>query len=264
MSNVTAIATPPPAGATPSQLRHVLAASFLGWTLDAFDFFIMVFVLRQVAATFDASLDSVAVAVTLTLGCRAVGALIFGRLADRFGRRPVLMLNIVCFALLEFAAGLAPTLTSFLVLRALFGVAMGGEWGVAASLVMESLPRGRRGLASGILQAGYPTGYLLASLLYLAEPWLGWRGLFMVGVLPALLVFYVRRSVPESPEWLARDEAGRHAGLWPVLRGHARLAVFAILLMTALNFLGHGSQDLYPSAVLGTEHRLGRTRSRSS
>ncbi|NKE43900.1 MFS transporter [Roseomonas frigidaquae] len=248
---------PPEAGSRWPGSAHALAAAYLGWTLDAFDFFVMVFVLRQVAASFDATLDSVAMAITLTLACRAIGALLFGRLADRFGRRPVLMLNVVAFAVLAFASGLAPSLGAFLVLRALFGVAMGGEWGVAASLVMESVPPGQRGLASGVLQAGYPTGYLLASLLYLAEPWLGWRGLFMVGILPALLALYIRRSVPESPDWLARSEQERRTGLWPILREHWRLAVFAILLMTALNFLGHGSQDLYPSAVLGIQHHLG-------
>lgn len=248
---------PPEVACQLSGSRHALVAAYLGWTLDAFDFFVMVFVLRQIAASFDASLGSVAMAITLTLACRAIGALLFGRLADRFGRRPVLMLNVVAFALLAFASGLAPSLGAFLLLRALFGVAMGGEWGVAASLVMESVPPGRRGLASGILQAGYPTGYLLASLLYLAEPWLGWRGMFMMGVLPALLALYVRRDVPESPDWLARSEMERRVGLWPVLRRHWRLAVFAILLMTALNFLGHGSQDLYPSVVLGIQHHLG-------
>jgi SHS family lactate transporter-like MFS transporter len=253
----SAVAGSPQTARQPVRITHVLVAAYLGWTLDAFDFFLLVFVLRQVAASFDASLDTLALAITLTLACRPVGALLFGRLADRFGRRPVLTINVMAFALLAVASGLAPTLAAFLILRALFGVAMGGEWGVAASLVMESVPPCRRGLASGVLQAGYPTGYLLASLLYLAEPWLGWRGMFMMGILPAVLALYVRRKVPESPDWLARSEAERRSGLWPVLRGHWRLTVVAILLMTALNFLGHGSQDLYPSVVLGTQHHLG-------
>lgn len=250
-------APPPPAASAPAQSGHVLFASFLGWTLDAFDFFIMVFVLRDVAETFGVPLDDVAVAITLTLAFRAVGALALGRLADRFGRRPIMMVNVVGFAVLEFASGLAPTLTTFLILRALYGVAMGGEWGIAASLVMETLPQKWRGLASGFLQAGYPCGYLLASLLYLALPWLGWRGMFMVGVLPALLVFYVRRSVPESPEWLAQTETERKASLWTVLRRNAGLTVFAIVVMMAFNFFSHGSQDLYPSAFLGAQHGLG-------
>jgi SHS family lactate transporter-like MFS transporter len=148
-------------------------------------------------------------------------------------------------------------LTAFLILRALFGIAMGGEWGVAASLVMESVPEKWRGLASGFLQAGYSTGFLLASLLYLALPWLGWRGMFMVGVIPALLVFYIRRSVPESQEWQTLTPAERKTPLWTALRQNARLAVFVVVLMTALNFLAHGSLDLFPSQVLAAQHKLG-------
>jgi len=248
----------PPVNTSP-RAWHTLFAAYLGWTLDAFDFFIMVFVLREVAATFDVPVADVAVAIMLTLAFRAVGALIFGRLADRFGRRPVLMLNVLCYALLEFGSGLAPTLTTFLIMRALFGIAMGGEWGVAASLAMESLPANRRGIASGILQAGYPSGYLLASLLYLAMPWLGWRGMFMVGILPAFLAFYVRRAVPESPAWIARAHGQPRSRLIPVLRQNAQLVIFAIVLMTALNFLAHGAEDLYPSEFLGAQHGLGTT-----
>lgn len=239
---------------------HVVLAAYLGWTLDAFDFFIMAFVLREVAATFSAPISSVAFAITLTLACRAVGALVFGRLADRYGRRPTLMVNVLCYSVLEFCSGLAPTLAVFLVLRALYGVAMGGEWGVGASLTMESVPAKWRGPVSGLLQAGYPSGYLLASVLYLALPWLGWRGMFMVGVVPALLVFYIRRTVPESPDWLARTQQERKVGIWTVLRQHAGLVVFAAILMMAFNFFSHGSQDLYPSQFLGAQHHLGADR----
>jgi SHS family lactate transporter-like MFS transporter len=235
---------------------HVVLAAYLGWTLDAFDFFIMAFVLREVAATFGAPIGSVAFAITLTLACRAVGAYLFGRLADRFGRRPTLMINVLCYSLLEFASGLAPTLAVFLVLRALYGVAMGGEWGVGASLTMESIPAKWRGSVSGLLQAGYPSGYMLASVLYLALPWLGWRGMFMVGVIPALLVLYIRRTVPESPDWLARTEQQRKVGIGAVLRQHAPLVVFAAIVMMAFNFFSHGSQDLYPSQFLGAQHHL--------
>ena len=147
------------------QQVHVVLAAYLGWTLDAFDFFIMAFVLREVAASFGVEIGSVAFAITLTLACRAIGAYIFGRFADRYGRRPTLMVNVLCYSLLEFFSGLAPTLTTFLILRALYGVAMGGEWGVGASLTMESIPAKWRGPVSGLLQAGYPSGYLLASLL---------------------------------------------------------------------------------------------------
>jgi SHS family lactate transporter-like MFS transporter len=235
---------------------HVVLAAYLGWTLDAFDFFIMAFVLREVAATFSAPIGSVAFAITLTLACRAIGAVLFGRLADRYGRRPTLMVNVLCYSLLEFCSGLAPTLTVFLILRALYGVAMGGEWGVGASLTMESVPAKWRGPVSGLLQAGYPSGYMLASVLYLALPWLGWRGMFMVGVIPALLVLYIRRTVPESPDWLARTQQERKVGIWTALRQHAGLVVFAAIVMMAFNFFSHGSQDLYPSQFLGEQHHL--------
>jgi MFS transporter, SHS family, lactate transporter len=235
---------------------HVVLAAYLGWTLDAFDFFIMAFVLREVAATFGAPISSVAFAITLTLACRALGAYVFGRLADRYGRRPTLMVNVLCYSLLELFSGLAPTLTVFLILRALYGVAMGGEWGVGASLTMESIPAKWRGPVSGLLQAGYPSGYMLASVLYLALPWLGWRGMFMVGVIPALLVLYIRRSVPESPDWLARTQVERKVGIWTVLRQHSGLVIFAAIVMMAFNFFSHGSQDLYPSQFLGAQHQM--------
>lgn len=239
-----------------SQQVHVVLAAFLGWTLDAFDFFIMAFVLREVAASFGAPIGSVAFAITLTLACRALGAFIFGRLADRYGRRPTLMVNVLCYSLLEFFSGLAPSLTVFLILRALYGVGMGGEWGVGASLTMESIPAKWRGTVSGLLQAGYPTGYLLASVLYFALPVIGWRGMFMVGVIPALLVLYIRRTVPESPDWLARTVAERKVSIWLVLRQHAGLVAFAAVVMMAFNFFSHGSQDLYPSQFLGTQHNM--------
>ncbi|HET6309320.1 MAG TPA: MFS transporter [Rhodopila sp.] len=235
---------------------HVVLAAYLGWTLDAFDFFIMAFVLRDVAATFAAPIGSVALAITLTLACRAIGAAFFGRLADRYGRRPTLMVNVLCYSLLEFFSGLAPTLTVFLILRALYGVAMGGEWGVGASLTMESIPAKWRGTVSGLLQAGYPSGYMLASVLYLALPWLGWRGMFMVGVIPALLVLYIRSKVPESPDWMARSRRERSVSIWSVLRQHAGLVGFAAVVMMAFNFFSHGSQDLYPSQFLGAQHHL--------
>ncbi len=238
------------------QQSNVVLAAYLGWTLDAFDFFIMAFVLRDVAASFGAPIQSVAFAITLTLACRALGAFLFGRLADRIGRRPTLMINVLTYSLLEFFSGLAPSLTAFLILRALYGVAMGGEWGVGASLTMESIPAKWRGPVSGLLQAGYPSGYLLASVLYFALPLIGWRGMFMVGVLPALLVFFIRRNVPESPDWLARTPMERKVSIWGVLRQHAGLVAFAAVVMMAFNFFSHGSQDLYPSQFLGAQHGL--------
>jgi SHS family lactate transporter-like MFS transporter len=232
-------------GWTPVQ-KKVVAASFLGWMLDAFDFFLLVFVLKDVAREFGAERQDVAWAITLTLALRPIGAFIFGRLADRFGRRPILMLDIGLYSLMGFASAFAPNLTVFLVIRALFGVAMGGEWGIGASLTMETVKPEARGLVSGILQSGYPTGYLIASVVYAAlYDVIGWRGMFMIGFLPALLVFYIRRHVPESPGW--NRERARAETVLETLRKHWRLALYAILLMTAFNFFSHGTQDIYPT-----------------
>src|SRR5580700_10325281 len=185
-----------------SEQKHVVAAAFLGWTLDAFDFFLLVFVLKDIAAEFNTDITAVTFAILLTLAMRPIGAFLFGRAADRWGRRPTLMVDVLLYAFIEFASGFSPNLTTLLVLRAIFGVAMGGEWGVGASLTMESIPPKARGFVSGLLQSGYPAGYFLASIVYgLFFQYIGWRGMFMVGVIPALLVFYIRRKVPESPSW---------------------------------------------------------------
>ncbi len=225
--------------------RHVVAASFLGWTLDAFDFFLLVFVLKDIAHEFGTEISNVTYAIFLTLAMRPIGAFLFGRAADRWGRRPALMVDVLLYSLLEFASGFSPNLAVLLVLRALYGVAMGGEWGVGASLTMESIPAHARGFVSGLLQSGYPTGYFLASAVYgLLFPIIGWRGMFMVGVLPALLVLYIRRAVPESPSWSSTTERGNTLA---TLKAHWRLGLYAVLLMTAFNFFSHGTQDLYPT-----------------
>ncbi len=240
---------------TPSQ-RGAVIASYLGWTLDAFDFFILVFVLKDVAQEFHTDVETVTYAIFLTLAARPVGALLFGLAADRYGRRPVLMVDILLFSMLEFASGLAPSLAIFLILRLAFGVAMGGEWGVGAALAMETIPPGTRGVVSGILQTGYPSGYLLAAITYFAlYGLLGWRGMFMIGVLPALLVLYIRGKVEESPAFLGRPPLRQGSGLGNMLRSHAGRFLYAVLLMTAFNFLSHGTQDLYP-AFLQLQHRF--------
>ncbi len=241
-----------PSGWTSKQ-RHVVAASFLGWTLDAFDFFLMVFVLKDIAQEFKTGITAVTFAVLLTLAMRPVGAYLFGRAADRWGRRPTLMVDVLSYSIIEFASGFSPNLTVLLVLRAAFGVAMGGEWGVGASLTMESIPPHTRGFVSGLLQSGYPTGYILASIVYgLLFQYIGWRGMFMVGVIPALLVFYIRRSVPESPNWTPTTT---NSDTMAILKSHWRLGIYAVLLMTALNFFSHGTQDLYPT-FLQIQHGL--------
>ncbi len=237
--------------------KNAFIASFLGWTLDAFDFFLMVFVLRSIAADFGTDVKTVSVAITLTLAMRPLGALVFGTLADRYGRRPVLMVDILLFSILELASAFAPSLIVLLVLRAAFGFAMGGEWGIGASLTMETIPAKARGLASGILQEGYACGYLLAAVVYgLFFDTIGWRGMFAVGVLPALLVMYIRRNVEESPAWHRMQKRPRRS----LARAGARawwLFLYVVLLMTAFNFFSHGTQDLYPT-FLQTQHKCPR------
>jgi MFS transporter, SHS family, lactate transporter len=239
-------------GWTPAQ-RHVVAASYLGWMLDAFDFFLLVFVLKDVAHEFGVKRPAVALAITLTLALRPVGAFIFGRLADRFGRRRVLMGDVAAYSGLGFATAFAPNLTTFLVLRALFGIAMGGEWGIGASLTMESVKPEARGFVSGLLQSGYPSGYLIASVVFaLLYDRIGWRGMFMVGIIPALLILYIRRHVPESPGW--SPEHARAGTVFSVLKRHWGLAIYGILLMTAFNFFSHGTQDIYPTFLQVQHH----------
>lgn len=229
------------------QQRNAFIASYLGWTLDAFDFLLMVFVLRAIAAEFHSDVKAVSVAVTLTLAMRPFGALVFGMLADRYGRRPVLMADILLFSILELASAFAPSLVSLLVLRAAFGFAMGGEWGIGASLTMETIPTKARGAVSGVLQAGYPSGFLLASLVYgLLFDHVGWRGMFVVGVIPALLVVFIRRNVEESPAW-QRTRSNPRKPIGALVRDHWILFVYTVVLMTAFNFLSHGTQDLYPT-----------------
>jgi len=235
--------------------RSAFIASFLGWTLDAFDFFLMSFTLGAIAKDFSVEVPAVALAITLTLACRPIGAFVFGRLADRFGRRPILMIDILLFAVLEVASAFAPNLTVFLVLRALFGMAMGGEWGIGASLTFESIPDKARGAVSGILQQGYACGFLLASVVNWALfELIGWRGMFIVGVIPALLVVYIRMSVEESPVWKAGEHVKAKLGFFAAMRGHWKLAAYVIVLMTAFNFFSHGTQDLYPQFLRTTHH----------
>jgi MFS transporter, SHS family, lactate transporter len=234
-----------------SAARRTFVATFLGWTLDAFDFLLLTFVISRIATTFNRSIAEVAVAITLTLACRPIGALLFGWLGDRYGRRTPLMIDIAFYSVVQLLTAFSPNFAVFLVLRALYGVAMGGEWGLGAALTMEVLPPERRGLFSGLLQSGYMVGYLLAALAYYAvftfTHW-DWRALFVIGVLPALLILYIRTSVPESPVWLA-GRAQRISMptnfLLKSFVAHWPLFIYAIAFMAALNALSHGTQDLY-------------------
>ncbi|WP_158782744.1 MFS transporter [Pantoea sp. BAV 3049] len=232
---------------TPTQ-RNVAFASFASWTLDAFDFFILVFVLSDLAANFHTEISDISIAIMLTLAVRPVGALVFGRLAEKYGRRPILMVNIVLFSLFELLSAWSPTLGAFLAFRVIYGVAMGGIWGVASSLAMETIPDRSRGMMSGIFQAGYPAGYLLASIIFgLFYSMVGWRGMFLIGALPILLLPFIYFKVPESPVWLAARERKESTALLPVLRSHWKLCIYLVLLMACFNFFSHGTQDLYPT-----------------
>src|SRR6266404_343733 len=227
--------------------RNTFVACFLGWALDALDFFLVTFVLAPIGHDFGQTIPKVAFAITLTLMMRPVGALIFGWLGDKFGRRVPLMADIIFYSVMELLTAFAPNFTVFLILRALFGIGMGGEWGLGASLAMESLPTHVRGLFSGILQQGYAVGYLLAALVYwIVFPHFGWRGLFVAGALPAFLVIYIRARVPESPVW-QRDRAQKRPKLKMsiLIKQHGALFIYAALLMTAFNYMSHGTQDLY-------------------
>lgn len=258
-----------------STQRRAFTACFLGWTLDAFDFFILTYCLDSVAASYHVNLETVAYSLTWTLCMRPLGALLFGLLAERFGRRPTLMINIICFSVFEVASAFAPTFPVFLITRALFGIAMGGEWGVGAALALETLPSENRGFFSGLLQEGYVTGNLLAAAVYgLVFPHLhghgyltNWRVMFLIGALPSLLVFYIRSGVQESPSW----EASRRKSLgtaphslgsvFQQIVKHMPLFLFLVLLMTAFTSFSHGTQDLYPTFLKHDHHLTPQTTS---
>jgi SHS family lactate transporter-like MFS transporter len=238
---------------TNAQKRTVLAA-YLGWTLDAFDFFLLTFVIKDIAKEFGVGVPEVAYALFLTLAMRFIGAFVFGRIGDKWGRKPALMLDIVCYSVIGAAAAFSPNLTIFLILRALFGIAMGGEWGLGSSLAMESIPPGARGLVSGVLQCGYPSGFLLASIAYgllygrtFGDFTFGWRPLFLLSVLPAFVTLFIRAAVPESPAFERAQKVERRAGLWRTIQANWGLVLYSVVLMMAFNLFSHGTQDLYPT-----------------
>jgi SHS family lactate transporter-like MFS transporter len=233
---------------TPVQ-RNTFVACFLGWSLDAFDFFILTFCVSAIATQFQAKVSAVAEAIFLTLAMRPVGAFLFGVMADRYGRRLTLMVDIIAYSVFELASAFAPSLKVLLITRALFGIAMGGEWGVGAALAFETLPAEGRGFFSGLLQEGYAVGYLVAALVYRTVfPFVGWRGMFIVGALPAFLVIYIRTKVDESPAWLqgklARETESR---LGKDILTYVGTFAFLVVLMFAFNSFSHGTQDLYPT-----------------
>jgi SHS family lactate transporter-like MFS transporter len=230
-----------------SSQKSAFFASFLGWTLDAFDFFLLVFVIPHVASDLHHPIPDIALTITLTLAMRPIGAIFFGYLADRFGRKPSLMLDILFYSMMEFLTGFSRSYEAFLMLRLLYGIGMGGEWGVGAALAMESVPKESRGILSGILQEGYLVGYLLAALAYnFVFPSFGWRVLFWLGILPAFLVFFILIRVEESPVW-AKNKTVEKQRFVNIFSKNLSTFIYAVFLMTAFNFMSHGTQDLYPT-----------------
>jgi SHS family lactate transporter-like MFS transporter len=238
---------------TPADRRAVIAA-FLGWAMDAFDYFIVVLVYADVGRDFGVSLTRMAFLTTVTLIMRPVGAAVFGAWADRSGRKKILIIDVSFYSLVGFLCAFAPNYSTLLVLRLLYGVGMGGQWGLGTSLAMEKVPPGRRGLVSGIIQQGYALGYLLAAVAYLAitnlTTW-GWRGLFALSILPALLSLFIRARVTESEAWeeTRRNVERNKTTFWQILSSPPvlRRFVYLVLLMTAFNWMAHGTQDIYPT-----------------
>jgi SHS family lactate transporter-like MFS transporter len=241
--------------------RNAVLAGFLGWTLDAFDFFILTLVIEDLAHAFfpgsplEQSRPRIALAITLTLAMRPIGAVVFGLMADRFGRRIPLMINVIFYAIVSVLCGLAQSYWMFLALRMLFGIGMGGEWGVGASLALESASPKIRGLLSGLLQEGYAIGNLLAALAFrTVYPWAnarypgnGWRVMFFLGGLPALLSLFIRARVKESAAW--HEHRTDWASYKKVVVQNGRRFFYLVLLMTMMNFMSHGTQDMYPTLL---------------
>jgi len=232
-----------------SNQRNAVAACFLGWTLDAFDFFVLAFVVAPIGKEFHRSILEITFAMTASLFTRPIGAFIFGLLADRYGRRLPLIFDILFYSAIEVLSGLAPSYSTLIILRLLYGIGMGGEWGVGASLALESVPSERRGVVSGLLQEGYAFGYLLAAVAYwLVFPHFGWRVMFFIGALPALLTVFVLLKVKESKAWAETSSSykGWKDYFWSVFRNWKRFA-YLVLLMALMNFISHGTQEFYPT-----------------
>jgi SHS family lactate transporter-like MFS transporter len=236
-----------------SNARYAVAAGFLGWTLDAFDFFVVVFVLSAVARNFGRSIPALALTLTITLAMRPVGAFVFGLLADRYGRRFVLLANVAFFTLMEVMSGLAQNYTQFFLLRLLYGVGMGGNWGVGASLAMESAPPKWRGLLSGLLQEGYALGNVLAAIAYYTVfPRWGWRTMFFVGAAPGLLTMLICLRVKDPQAW--KESRTDWSTYRRAIFKNSRLFFYLVALMAAMNFISHGTQDLYPTFLQRQRH----------
>ena len=226
--------------------RFAVASGILGWVLDAFDFFVVIFLLDTLADHLHVQKKAIVWTITITLAMRPVGALFFGSLADRYGRKKPLMACVVYFSLVTVLSGFSPNYIFFAVMRALYGIGMGGYWGIGASFAMENAPRKRRGFLSGMMQGGYPFGYLLAAVaMQTIKPHLGWRAMFVVGSLLAAVIVVLTALAPESEAW----KMHRMGSIWKILKTllrHMGSFSYLLLVMIFMTCLSHGTQDLYP------------------
>lgn len=226
--------------------RFAVASGILGWVLDAFDFFVVIFLLDTLADHLHVQKKAIVWTISMTLAMRPVGALLFGALADRFGRRKPLILCVVYFSSITVLSGFSPNYIFFAVMRALYGIGMGGYWGIGASFAMEHAPRKRRGMLSGMMQGGYPFGYLLAAVaMQTIRPWVGWRSMFLVGTLLAAVIVVMTVLSPESEAW-QRNHMGSIGSIFRTLFQHKRSFAYLLLVMVVMSCLSHGTQDLYP------------------
>lgn len=252
-----------------SDQRNSFAAAYLGWAMDAFDYFLVVLIYADIAKEFDVPLTKMALITTMTLIMRPVGAFVFGLWADRKGRRIPLMTNVAFYSTVGFLCAFAPNFTVLIILRMLYGIGMGGEWGLGAALAMEKIPAERRGFFSGFLQSGYSMGYLFAALAFLLlNTWWGlnWRWMFALSVIPAAVSLLIRARVKESEVWEQTRERvkatrtrTRDVFSNPVIW---KRFIFLVLLMTAFNWMSHGTQDVYPTFLKATDdHGAGLAKS---
>lgn len=226
--------------------QFAVASGILGWVLDAFDFFVVIFLFDTLASNFHVSKAAIVYTLTLTLAMRPVGALLFGSLADRFGRKRPLIACVLFFSTITVLSGFAPNYIFFLIMRGLYGIGMGGYWGVGASYAMESAPRRRRGLLSGLMQGGYPFGYLLAAVaMQTVLPAFGWRAMFVAGSSVTVLIVILTLFAPESESWKLHHPPSL-GKIFRTLFQHIGVFAYLLLVMAAMNCLSHGTQDLYP------------------
>ncbi|WP_297218057.1 MFS transporter [Thermoplasma sp.] len=233
---------------------HTIVATYLGWSLDAFDFFLITFVMLAIAKTFNVALVVITLSITLTLTMRFLGSLFFGPVGDKYGRKITMIISLMFLAFFDTLVAFSPTITIFLILRALYGFGMGGEWGSGFALAMESLPTKARGWVSGLIQGGYPTGYLLAAIVYLfVYPKYGWRPMFYFAALPAIAVIYIMITTRESPVYNEFKERASFRQTFKTIGKHWKLFIYLSILLVGMNFVSHSTQDLYPTFL---EHQL--------